>query len=1024
MKNGFRQMDARIGESFINLSNRLLMPRTKLNIRRWSGLLIALMLSLPCMLSAQSSKQIKGVVTNESTREALSGVTVTVKGTSVATLTNEKGEYSIAAAGSDVLVFSTVGYQPSEVPVTKETMNIKMSKDVKSLDDVVVIGYGSQSKRNVTGSISTVDVKRMEEVPVTNISQALRGKVAGVQFNDDGRPGQSGSILIRGQRSISASNDPLIVLDGIIFEGSLSDINPGDIQSMDVLKDASSTAIYGSRAANGVILVTSKAGKSVEPTIRFSSYYGVSDWSHKPKLLSPQRYVERLLDFREQSNLAADPADVADYLTPTEAKNYLAGKTIDPWDVVSQHSTIQNYDLSVSGRSGKTNYFFSGNYSNDKGLIFNDQAKRLGVRVNLTNQVKDWLKIGMNAQFTNRDMSGTESDVLAAFRTSPFASPWLDDARTDPNPMPTEDILIGSINFNAITNRNQEIQRNLFANFFAVVDFPFLQGLSFRINYSPNYRWYSLNNFDPVYQRNGLNNKGFASREFASDQAYVLENILTYNKRIGKDHDFDITLLYGRNGSRSDSLLASGTDFTGTSDADGWDNLALAKIQASASSASVINAISSMARINYRFKNRYLVTLTARRDGSSVFGANHKFGTFPSAALAWIASQESFLKSVSAIKLLKLRLSYGSVGNQAILPYQSLTRLGAVQYVYGDGGSTSVGLYPANLANPNLSWETTTTANLGVDFDLFNGRIGGTVEIYNMDTKDLLLTRQLPSTTGFSNILTNVGATNNKGLEVTLNTINLRKGKFEWSSNLVFSTNRNKIVHLYNSDANGDGKEDNDISNSWFIGKPISVAYDYKVAGVYQTADQIPVGQQPGFFRMADINGDGKIDATDREVLGTLQPKYHFGFTNNFTYGNFNFLITLSAMTGWIANNLRLTLDDATHGPGTYPGRENFLDAGWWTADNKSQTRSSLVYTNPFNHGYYQSRDFLRIQEVALSYEFPKRIIDRLKVNDLKVYVSGRNLFTFTKWQGMDPESGTSLFPFARTVSAGLNLSF
>jgi TonB-linked SusC/RagA family outer membrane protein len=432
-----------------------------------------------------------------------------------------------------------------------------------------------------------------------------------------------------------------------------------------------------------------------------------------------------------------------------------------------------------------------------------------------------------------------------------------------------------------------------------------------------------------------------------------------------------------------------------------------------------------MARLNYRFKNRYLLTLTARRDGSSVFGANHKFGTFPSAAVAWIASQESFLKSVSAIKLLKLRLSYGSVGNQAIRPYQSLTRLGSVQYVYGDGGSTSVGLYPANLANPDLSWETTTTANLGVDFELLNGAIGGSVELYNMDTRDLLLTRQLPSATGFSNILTNVGATNNKGIEFTLNTINLRSDKFEWSSNLVFSSNRNRIVHLYNSDANGDGKEDDDISNSWFIGKPISVAFDYKVAGVYQVGDQqIPVGQAPGFFRIADVNNDGKIDAADREILGTLQPKYRLGFTNNFTYGNFNLLVTLSAMTGWMANNLRLTLDDATHGDGTYPGRENFLDAGWWTADNKSNNRSSLVYPNPFNHGYYQSRDFMRIQEVALSYTFPKPVIERLKMNELRIYLSGRNLYTLTKWQGMDPESGTSLFPTARTVSAGLNVSF
>jgi TonB-linked SusC/RagA family outer membrane protein len=556
------------------------------------------------------------------------------------------------------------------------------------------------------------------------------------------------------------------------------------------------------------------------------------------------------------------------------------------------------------------------------------------------------------------------------------------------------------------------------------------QGLSYRINYSPNYRWYNLDNFSPIYQRNNVNNLGSASRRTDYNKTWVLENILTYAKQIGQDHNFDVTLLYGRNQAFNQSLTGSGTDFSGSSDANNWNNLSLAKIQTASTSASNIDAISSMARLNYRYKNRYLLTLTARRDGNSVFGANNKFGTFPSAAVAWIASEESFMKSLPVINLLKFRASYGSVGNQAISAYQSLTRQGQVQYVYGDGGVTSTGLFPANLANSNLGWETTTTTNVAVDFEVFKNKIGGTIEYYNMDTKDLLLTRQLPGPTGFSSILTNVGATNNKGVEVTINTVNMQKGKFEWTSNIAFSTNDNKIVHLYGTDANNDGIEDNDLGNRWFIGQPISVAFDYRLDGVYQVGDQIPTGQKAGFFRMQDANGDGKIDVNDRQVLGTLQPKYRWSLTNNFKYGQFNLMITLNALQGWMNNNNFLALDNGGggNGAGNFPGRAaNFLDADWWTPENKSNTRSSLVYTNPYGHFYYQNRDFVRIQEVSLSYDFPRSMLNRFKLSSLKAFVSGRNLYTFTDWQAMDPESGQGsrgAFPTPRTISAGLNLSF
>jgi len=995
-------------------------------------------------LPATAALTVGGKVTDEA-GGALPGVSVLLKGTTTGTATGGDGTYSLTlpdGAETGTLVFSFIGYLTREVPVGNQgTVNVTLAADVKALGEVVVVGYGTQSRRNVTGSVAKVDMKQMENLPNTNVAQALRGRVAGVQFVDNGRPGQGGNILVRGQRSISAGNNPLIILDGIFFEGSLNDINPGDVESMEVLKDASATAIYGARAANGVILITSKRGTTDKPTIRFNTYYGASDWSYQPKLLSPDRYIQKTLDWRQQSGLDADPEKIDSYLTATEARNYAEGNIIDPWEVASQPAGIANFDLSVSGVAGRTNYFISGNYNNDRGLIYGDKARRTGVRVNLDNQVTDWLKIGVNAQYAERDLSGNNADLFVAYWTSPFNDVWLDAARTDPAPRGNEDGLVGGIIFGALLNRNQEIQRNLFANFYGILEMPFLKGLSYRVNYSPNLRWYNNNNFSPVYRRNGRNDLGSASRQFDFNRTWVLENILTYARQFGPDHAFDVTLLYGRNQTFNQTMLATGSDFSAASDVNGWNNLGLAQVQTvnTAShgtwpnnhSTFNVDAISSMARLNYRFMDRYLLTLTARRDGNSVFGANNKFGTFPSAAVAWIASEESFLKSIAAVNLLKFRVSYGSVGNQAIQPYQSQTRLGQAQYVFGDGGTTASGLFPQNLANPNLSWETTTTANFAVDFEVLKNRIGGTVEYYNMDTRDLLLTRQLPGPTGFANILTNVGATNNRGVEVTLNTVNLRKGNLEWNTILAFSTNQNKIVHLYRSDANGDGVEDNDLNNRWFIGQPIEVAFDYRLDGVYQEEDQIPVGQKAGFFRMQDANGDGVITPDDRVVLGTRQPKYRWNVTNNIRYGNFNLMVNVNALQGFVGTNHLLALDQAG-GAGNYPGRAaNFLDAGWWTPENRSTTRSSLVYTNPFGHSYYQRRDFVRIQEVALSYDFPKGLVETLRMSGLRVYVSGRNLYTFTDWLGTDPEidpatgaNGRGGFPMPRTVSAGLNVSF
>ena len=664
-------------------------------------------LALANLLSVEQviEQTITGIVTDDK-GEGLPGVSVLLKGTQRGTTTDPAGKYRLGIPDGSlgaVLVFSYVGFLSQEVAVGNQSvMNVTLKPDTKSLSEVVVVGYGTQSKRNVTGSVAKVDLNQIANTATTNLAQALRGRVAGVQFTDNGRPGQGGTILVRGQRSISAGNNPLYIVDGVFFNGLLSDLNPNDIESMEVLKDASAAAIYGSRAANGVILVTTKKGTTEKPTIRFSSYYGVSDWSYRMKLLSPERYIQKTLDFRSQNGMEADPAKIESYLTLTEAANYRNGRSIDPWKEISQDAGVQSYDLSVSGRSGRTNYYLSAGLVNEKGLIYNDNSKRTSFRINVENQITDWLKIGVNSTYANRDLSGQEASVYNAYWTSPYAKLYYDDAKTQPTQFPVpEDQLIGNAMY-GLFNKNEEVNQNLFANFFAVVQVPFLKGLSYRLNASPNLRWsrnYNFNRQDP--NRPAVNTTS-ASKFNQQNYDWVVENILTYDKQINENNGFDVTLLYGRNHSEGEFTTASASPLA--SDALGWNNLNLGQVQVTQSGGSALDGVSTMARFNYRFKNRYLATFTIRRDGSSVFAANNKYATFPSGALAWIVSDESFMKRIPAINLLKLRLSYGSVGNQAINPYQSLALSSTNQYVFGDGGSTSTGIFTSSMANDNLNW--------------------------------------------------------------------------------------------------------------------------------------------------------------------------------------------------------------------------------------------------------------------------------------------------------------------------------
>lgn len=991
-------------------------------------LAVSLILSAPSLhLSAQQRlHRLRGTIVDPK-GNPLAGVTIKVKGGSAAATSGPDGQYQLSFGAPATIVFSYIGYVTQEIYVTQqESINISLVEGGGSMDSLVVVGYGTQLKRNVTGSIARVDLSKTRELPNTNVSEALRGRVPGVQFTSNGRPGQSGTILVRGARSLSGGNDPLIVVDGIFFNGSLADINPNDIESIDVLKDASAAAIYGSRAANGVILITSKRGISEKPVVRINAYSGFSDIDRKLKLLSPQRYIQKTLDYLRQSGQPVKP-DTADNLTSSEAANYRAGKVIDPWKAAGQAAGFNSLDLSVSGKSGKTNYYTSASYTKEKGLLYNDNSKRISIRTNLENQVADWLKLGTTATFSNRDLSGIAADLNSLYYSSPFGTWFYPDGQPTQFSVPTETISGNPVR-NSILTANSEVYRNLFANFYGVVNILPIPGLSYRINFSPNYRWDHL--YNATRQDIHLTNNTKSASKFNEEAYdYVVENILSYNKRFGRHHVIDVTLLYGRNRNRLENTTATATQLS--TDALGWNSLTFGGTQTTASSAQEVDGISSMARVNYRYMNRYLLTLTARRDGSSVFAKNNKYATFPSASIAWIASDEAFVKGLNLFSSLKFRLSYGAVGNQAIAPYQSISLSATNNYVYGNPGVTALGVYPANIANDNLKWETTYSTNFAVDFGILNNRITGTVELYNSNTKDLLVKRIIPVMTGYSSIQTNLGATNNKGIEILLNSDNVRMRNFSWSTYLTVSMNRNKIVHLYRSDVNNDGKEDDDLANHWFIGHPIVSYFDYVFDGIYQQGDAIPAGSQPGFVKVKDLDHSGTITTSDRTIVGSGgSPKFMGGLGNTFTYGSFSLNIFVNAMLGWKSDFI--LLDPNSTASENSPGRAlNQIDAGWWTAENKSATRPSLVYTNPLGLNYYVSRNFVRIQDVSLAYNFPKKIINKLSLANLSLYVSGKNLHTFTNYPGSDPEvnaGGTAanikanMYPLARTISFGFNV--
>ncbi|WKN44197.1 SusC/RagA family TonB-linked outer membrane protein [Tunicatimonas pelagia] len=966
---------------------------------------------------------VSGRVTDLSSDEPLPGVNILAKGTATGTITDADGNYSLSLPNSvQTLVFSSIGYEKIEEAINgRSTINIDLSPDIQALQEIVVVGYGTQQKKDLTGAIVRADIESLAEQPNTNILQSLQGNVPGLNVGVETQAGETPSFSIRGQNSLSGSGEPLIVVDGIIYRGNLRDINTNDVASIDVLKDASSTAVYGSQAANGVILVTTKSGadNSGKPIFNYSGSFGLRTPGHVPDYYDTEGYIGLFEKFYwRQSRLEPDfltpnpdfnPADAGN-MEPEMVEALNSGNGVDWWDLITQTGSVQNHTLSISGGSERSRYYISGAYTDQKDVVINDEYQRITGRVNFENSLTDWLTIGTNSFVAANDLSGSEPSVGNGYDMPPLAIPY--DENGDPVLFPTG--LLRTSPLIALQEDNLDKVLSLSGILYATVEVPWVEGLSYRVNYSNNYRVTRQFNFDPSAQ----NFAGEARKLNRSNYDWTLDHILTYKHQFGDIHNLDVTLLYGRESRRSESNEATSIGFVNR--ALGYNSLEAGTLQQTFSDAWEEDMIYSMARVNYSLMDRYTLTGTVRRDGFSGFGENNKTGIFPSVGVGWAISEENFASGLPWLSFLKLRATYGVSGNRTLGRYATLSRIATQPaYVFGDGGGTEIGQNITTLANADLGWETTTGLNLGLDFGIVKDRISGNIEYYNTRTNDLLYQINIPDITGFSSVFTNLGEIANHGIEFTINTVNVKTSNFQWNSSFNYSRNRNEIVSLLGRDDDGDGQEDDIVASGLFIGEPIGAIYEFESDGIYQFGNDIPDGYSPGQYRIKNQNGDNAIDPiNDRRILGYREPSYRFSFNNEFRYQNWTLKAYIYSIQGG---------NDFYYGNNTpyidYIGRDNIITYynipkvwDFWTPDNPNAEYPALLNQPPINFRTYRQRSFIRLQNVSLGYNFNSAKLEEMGIRNLNVFINGNNLLTFTDWKGWDPEPERDLNEGGRTV--------
>lgn len=982
------------------------------------------------------NKNLKGQVTDQQ-GNPLPGVTVAVEGTTNGTTTNSNGNFTLQnVPGNAILIVSSIGYETQKVTVNSEDIiNIKLVSSQTALNQVVVVGYGTQKKADLTGSIAPVNVKQLNMAPVPNILQGMEGRMAGVQvINTSGaRPGPDLTIRIRGEGSINSSDDPLYVIDGFPGVGDLNSINPSDIQSIDVLKDASATAIYGSRGSNGVIIITTKRGIPGQTTVNLNVSYGIQTVEKEYNLLDAAQ-------FAEYTNTVAK----ADGLSPVFSNPSIFGTGTNWQNEIFKPAPIQKIALNILGGNSKSRYAISyGNYVQN-GLEIGSGYIRNDFRINLDNDLSDKVSTGVNLYVARiKDNEDNPAAASAALTISPIL-PVKDSSGKW---MSNQD-LASKYGFGFYDKGNpvamaQDITNNLFQTHIlgnAFLQYTVLNGLTFKTSFGIDDENGKFTYFVPDGVPNAgiVESGGLAQISYSDYFSWLNENTLTFT-RAWRNQTLNLLGGVSFQQMNSGNATAEAEDFTDNFYS--FNNLGLGSVQQpSESSANGWFMDSYYLRANYKLRSKYFATFTIRSDGSSVFGSNKKYGVFPSGALAWVVSEEPFMTSLHKINFLKLRISYGLTGNNNIGTYQSLAQMGGSQYILG--GSRVVGTVPISIANPDLSWEKMAEFDAGIDAEIFNNRLSFTADYYNKTTSALLLNVPIPLSSGFSSSLQNIGKVSNNGIELSVNSINIRNKNFTWTSSFNISSNRNKVLSL------GKGT-DQIISNGQFwyfneysitkVGEPIGMFYMYKSAGIWQLGQDIAHSAQPnakpGDPKFVDINHDGVINSADRTIVGSPYPKFIAGLTNNIKFKNFDLEVDLNEVYGnKILNNgyIDIMFPNAT----TNITKEYYKNL--WTPENPTNThlRAGSNIDPTASSMYLENGSYLRLQNVVFSYSLPKPFLDKVKIKELKFFLSVQNLFTLTKYSGYNPEANVfgdsnltlgydyDYYPVARTYNAGFNLTF
>ncbi|PJJ83059.1 SusC/RagA family TonB-linked outer membrane protein [Mucilaginibacter auburnensis] len=1011
--------------------------------RRFLLTLVFTLLFLPFIVRAQITptvnSRLNGKIIDAQTKERLPGATIAIKGVTNSTTTDAKGEFTLVSGQPFpyTVVVTYIGYLPKELVIDGSPVTISLDIDTKQLNDVVVVGYGTQKRADITGSVSSIGKTALQQ-PVTSFDQALKGAAPGVQVTQTtGQPGGGVSIRIRGGSSIQGGNEPLYVIDGfpIYNAGStagtlsgtpvnpLSSINPGDIESIDILKDASATAIYGSRGANGVVIVTTKKGKADRSSVTYEGNYGVQTLRKKVDVLNAHDFAI----LRNDALYDATPAKGRfQYLTQQQIDQL--GDGTDWQGSAFRNAPTQNHQLTVSGGSAKVRYLISGNYQDQKGIIRNTDFKRYGLRANVDAHPFERLKISTALTLSKADANIAPNGIVNSLLIMPPTATIY-----DPNGGYTLRNPFENIFANPIATINEQINKSttnrVLGTTFA--EYKIIEGLNLKVLFGADVNTISEKKYIPNSIYEGSLTRGQAGRGSLESYSWLNENTLTYDKNWG-DHTINVLGGFTQQSFSRENFTASSQNFV--TDELGYNSLqGGSTLIAPTSDATRWDLQSYLGRVNYNYNRRYYLTASLRADGSSRFGKGNKWGYFPSAAASWNIGNEPFFENISkTVSDLKFRLSYGKTGNLEIGEYQSLATLATYSYLFG--GNMITGFAPNRIGNDRLSWEKTDQYNAGLDIGFFDNRLQLNIDAYYKKTTNLLLNVQLPWTSGFDSSLQNFGSVENKGLELAVSSQNFT-GAFKWNTQFNISFNRNKVLALGNG-------ANTYITGNYIIqvGQPLGNFFGSVTNGILQTGEEASKGKytgsatpKPGDRLYKDINGDGTFTtAADKAIIGNAQPDFLAGLTNTFSYKGFDLLIFLQGAYGnQILNTNRQNLELFT---GQQNAAASALDR--WTPANPSQTipRAKLDPAPVFSDRFIEDGSFLRLKNVNLTYNLPRTFAAKIGLSNASIYVSGQNLITWTKYTGFDPEvtSGSNvspgtdagIYPVAKSYFVGVRLGF